>query len=255
MKTAGIDVGFDTVKAVIADDGRIIAKVIGEAGCIGRAENIEKLYNEALASAGLKPADIERVIATGIGKFSAGFADDHVSDAVAEANAAQYFHRGAASVVDIGADKTHVVILDDSGIREVVLNQKCMAGLGLILDVMANRLGFTLEEVSAMEANAGNGVTVNDGCVVFAELDSLEALNRGVPKEQVMSAVIDAVVYRINAILHDKIKPESNNTVLLGGVSANAAVVSRLKERSGINFIIPEDAVYGGAIGCALAAV
>ena len=255
MKTAGIDVGFDTIKVVIADDGKIVAKAIGEAGCMDRAANIEKLYNEALSSAGLKTADVDKVAATGIGKFSVGFADDRISDAVAQAKAARHFHEGAASVVDVGADKTHVVILENGGISEVVLNQKCMAGLGLMLDVMANRLGYTLEEVSGMEAIAGNGVAVNDGCPVFAELDSLEALNRGVPKEEVMNAVIDAAVYRINSILHDKIRPDSENTVLLGGVSANAALVSRLKERSGISFIVPEDAVYGGAIGCALAAV
>ena len=254
MKTAGIDVGFDTIKAVIVDDGKVVAKAAGEAGCIGRAGNIDKVYNDALESAGLKAGDISKVVAAGIGRFSVTFANDYISDAIAEANAARYFHSGAASVVDIGADKTHVVILEEGGVKEVVLNQKCMAGLGLLLDVMAYRLGYALDEVSGFSANADDSVRVNDGCPVFAELDSLEALNTGAPKAQVMSAVIDTVVYRVNSILHDKIKPDSGNTVLLGGVSANTAVVSRLKARSGIDFIIPEDALYGGAIGCALAA-
>ena len=254
MKTAGIDVGFDTVKIAIADDGNIIAKGIGEVGCIGRTQSIGSLYDNALASAGLQRSDVDKVVATGIGKFSVDFASDHISDATAQVKAARHFCGDAGSVVDIGADKTHVVVLDGDSIKEVVYNQKCMAGLGLILDAMANRLGYALDDLGGLDAQADAGVTVNDGCPVFAELDSLEALNRGAPKNQVMSAVIDTVVCRVNSILHDKVTPDKSKTVLLGGVSKNAAVVSRLKARSGVDFLVPEDAIYGSAIGCALVA-
>ena len=254
MYTAGIDVGFDSIKVAIVSDGKVVAKSCGETGCIGREENINSVYGTALASAGLTASDVGKTVATGIGKFSVKFAGDHVSDAIAEAKAARYFSGGATSVVDIGADKTHVVILDGEGIKEVVLNQKCMAGLGLLLDVVSNRLGYTLDEISGFGPDVGKDAYVNDGCPVFAELDSLEALNNAVPKEQVMGAVINSVVYRLNSIMHDKITPDKETTVLLGGVSRNAAVVNRLKTRSGVDFFIPDDAVYGSAIGCALIA-
>ena len=256
MKTAGIDVGFDMIKVAVMDDGKIVAKTIGEAGCIGREGNIDKLYGEALAAVGLKAEDIRKVVATGIGNFSVGFAADYISDAVADANAARFFFKGAASVVDVGADKTRLVTLDPDGdgIREAVQNQKCMAGLGLALDVISNRLGYTLDDISKFEAGADNGTIVNDGCPVFAELDSLEELNKGTPKEQVMGAVINSVIIRLNAILRDKVMPSKEKTVLLGGVSRNAAVISGLEARSGVKFMIPEDAVYGSAIGCALSA-
>ena len=252
VNTAGVDVGFDTIKVVIMADGKVIAKAIGEAGCIGREGNIEKIYGEALAAAGLDAGDIGKVTATGIGKFSVKFASDYVSDAVAEAEGARFFFKDAAFVVDIGADKTHVLTLEGDGVKEVVLNQKCMAGLGLLLDVMSQRLGYTLDEISKFEAGADKGTFVNDGCPVFAELDSLEELNKGTPKEQVMDAVINTVVVRLSSILRDKIMPSKDKTVLLGGVSRNAAVINRLKARSGVDFIIPDDAVYGSAIGCAL---
>ena len=252
MKTAGIDVGFDTIKVAVLDDGKVIAKSIGEAGCIGREDNIGKLYEEALAAACLKAGDIEGVTATGIGKFSVKFATSYISDAIAEANAARFFFESAASVVDIGADKTHVVILEGDGIKEVVLNQKCMAGLGLVLDVISHRLGYTLDDISKFKEGADKGTIVNDGCPVFAEMDSLEELNKGTPIEQVMGAVINSVVVRLSSILRDKVMPSKDKTVLLGGVSGNAAVISGLKARSGVDFIIPEDAVYGSAIGCAL---
>jgi predicted CoA-substrate-specific enzyme activase len=254
MKTVGIDVGFDTIKAAVMDDGKLLAKAACDAGCVGRDGNIDKLYSDVLAEAGLSSGDVDKVVATGIGKFSVKFAADHIADAVAIAKAAKFFFDGAVSVVDIGADKTHVVTLAGDGISEVVQNQKCMAGLGLLLDVMANRLGYTLDEVGAFGAGADGGVFVNDGCPVFAELDSLEALNKGKPRDKVMGAVINTVVYRLNSILRDKVMPDTKATVLLGGVSQNAAVVSGLKARSGVEFIIPEDAVFGGAIGCALIA-
>jgi len=255
MKTAGIDVGFDSIKIAVMADGKVLAKAADVSGSAGRADKIEKLYQGALASAGLKADDVEKVFATGIGRFDVKFAADHITDAIAEAKAAKYFFAGVTDVVDVGADQTRVVALDGDKFKEVTLNQKCMAGLGLALDVMADRLGYTLDEISKFPVGADKGVFVNDGCPVFAELDALEELNKGTPKDQVMGAVINTVVVRLNSILHDKVTPAKDTTVLLGGVSRNAAVVAGLKARSGVNFIIPEDAVYGGAIGCALAAV
>ncbi|MDR0490055.1 MAG: hypothetical protein LBH28_02245, partial [Oscillospiraceae bacterium] len=181
MNTAGIDVGFDTIKIAIMADGRIVAKATCDAGCIDREGNIDRLYAESLAAAGLASGDVGNVVAAGIGKYSVRFASDHISDAVAAAKAAKYFFNDTVSVVDVGADKTRVVTLDGDGIGEVVLNQKCMAGLGLVLDVMSHRLGYTLDEISGFEPGADKGTFVNDGCPVFAELDSLEELNNGTP--------------------------------------------------------------------------
>jgi len=254
MKTAGIDVGFDTIKVAIMTDGKIVARAAGEAGCIGREGNIYELYNSALDAAGIRPEEVEKVVATGIGRFSVKFAGEHVSDATALAKAATFFYEGASAAVDIGADQTLVVTIDGGRITEVVRNQKCMAGLGLILDVLATRLGYTLEEISQFQEGANKGTIVNDGCPVFAELDCLEELNKGTPKDQIMGAAINSVAVRLNAILRDKVMPGKDTTVLFGGVSRNTAVINALKLRSGVDFIIPEDAVYGSAVGCALLA-
>ena len=254
MKTAGIDVGFDTIKIAVMENGKILAKRIGDSGCADRSGMIAKLYQDALNSAGLKADDIEKTVATGIGKFDVKFAADHITDPVALAKAAKYCFAGATCVVDVGADQTRVVSFEGEQIKGIVVNQKCMAGLGLVLDVIADRLGYTLDEISRFSEGADKGVFVNDGCAVFAELDSLEELNKGTPKEQVMGAVINTVVVRLNSILRDKVTPAKDATVLFGGVSQNTAVINGLRARSGVNFIIPEDAVYGGAIGCALLA-
>jgi benzoyl-CoA reductase subunit D len=254
MITAGIDVGIESLKVVILKDGKVLARGIGLSGGANRAKIVEQVWSEALAAARLKPADIGKVIATGQGKNDVRFADDHVVEPVADARAARFLYPKATCVVDIGADQARVVTLGKDGITEVVMNQKCAAGLGIFLKSMARTLGMALDEMSGLSGNPAGGVTVNDGCAVFAEMDALGLLNRNVPRQDVARAVIEAVAVRINSILNDKIKPAKDATVLVGGLSRNKAVVNTLKRRSGINFVVPEDAEYAGALGAALLA-
>jgi benzoyl-CoA reductase subunit D len=108
--------------------------------------------------------------------------------------------------------------------------------------------------MSGLAGNPAGGLSVNDGCAVFAEMDALGLLSRNVPRQDVARAVIEAVAVRINAILNDKLKPARDTTVLVGGVSKNTAVVNALQRRSEIGFIIPEYPEYTGALGAALMA-
>jgi predicted CoA-substrate-specific enzyme activase len=253
MITAGIDVGLEYVKAVILRDGEVIARGEGLSGGANRARSAEKVWKNMLAKTKLPAGDIDRVIATGQGKLDVRFAQDNIVEPVADARAARFLYPGAKSVVDVGADQVRVVTLGDGdAITEVVMNQKCAAGLGILLESMARTLGITLDEMGKI--SGASNATVNDGCAVFAEMDALGLLNRNVPPKEVARAVIEAVAVRLNSILNDKVRPPKDATVLVGGVSKNTAVVSALRKRSGISFIIPEHAEYAGALGAALVA-
>jgi benzoyl-CoA reductase subunit D len=255
MITAGVDVGFENTKIVILDDGKIIAKSSSLSGGSGRARTAEKLWAETLQSAGLSKTDIAKVVATGQGKGDVFFADQNVTDAVADSRAARFVHPAATSVFDVGTDQARLVNLKDGdGIQEVVMNQKCMACLGLLLENTADRLEMTLDEIGALPVGVSAGKIVNDGCPVFAELDMLELLNDGVSKEQIAGAVVDMIAVRLNSILNDKIRPSKSTTVMIGGMTKSAAVVQALKARSEIDFIIPEAAEYGAAMGAAMIA-
>jgi benzoyl-CoA reductase subunit D len=255
MITTGIDVGLESIKAVVLRDGTIVGKAKGLAGGAGRSKAAEAVYLDALKAAGISPADVNKVVSTGAGKYDVAAANDCIVEPVADAKAARFLFPQATSVVDIGADQIRVVTLGEGDtITEVVLNQKCAGGLGMFLTFMARRLGMSIEELGGLEEPAGKGVVVNDGCSVFAELDALSLLNRGVPVKQVAGAVLDAVVVRMNSVLDDKVRPSKETTVLIGGLTKNAAVTERLKVRSGIRFLIPADADYGTALGAALIA-
>jgi predicted CoA-substrate-specific enzyme activase len=255
MITAGVDSGLMNTKVVILDDGTVVAKASGSSGGAHRSKSIENIWHQSLKEAGLDASDVQQVVATGQGKTDVFFADKAVVDAVADARAARFLYPDSTAVVDVGADQTRVVALGDGNkINETVTNQKCMAGLGLILEIVADRLGMSFAEISLIDSEAGKNTPVNDGCPVFAEQGALELLNRGVGKADVIGAVTDVVAIRINSILHDKFYPDKEKTVLFGGIAKNDAVVSRLKLRSGIDFLIPEDSEYGAALGAAVIA-
>jgi predicted CoA-substrate-specific enzyme activase len=256
MITGGIDVGIETLKAVILKDGQIVARGIAFSGGGHRAKSVEQVWNETLQAARLSSPDIERVVATGQGKKDVHFATSCVVEPVADARVARFLYPKATSVVDIGADQTRVVTLGDGGsIQEVVLNQKCSAGLGIFLKFMARKLDMTLDEMSRISLSDNFDIVVNDGCAVFAELDALSLLNRNLAREDVARAIIEAVAVKVNSILNDKLKPLPNTTLMIGGVSRNTALVKVLQKRSGINFLVPDRSDIAGALGAALIAM
>jgi len=255
MITAGVDVGLKNIKVVILDDGKIVAKGIGKSEGVIRPQSIEAVWSEALAEAGLKESDIVKTVATGQGKYDVDFADKNVTDVVAIARGARWFFPEAAFVMDAGADQTRIAVLGEGNeVKSFVTNQKCMAGLGLLLDIAADRLGMTIDGISALPQGASAGTVVNDGCPVFAEQGMLELLNDGAEKEKIAGAIVDMVAIRLQSILNDKEHPGKHDTVLFGGVAKNKAVVCGLESLSGIEFLIPEEAEYGAAAGAAVIA-
>jgi CoA-substrate-specific enzyme activase, putative len=253
MLTAGVDIGLEYIKIVVLKDGEIAAKGIDYSGGAHRAENMKKLWNKVLSSAGYEDADIVRTVSTGQGKIDADFSCKSVVEPVAAARAARYSFPSAVAIMDIGAFQTRLVVLgEENRIEKVVLNQKCMSGLGLLIEIAADRLEMSLEEISALESK-GEAV-LNDGCAVFAEQGMLEMLNDNVPCEIVADAVLRAVSVRLHSILNDKEKPQTEATILIGGVAKNKALVRILSERTGIDFLVPAWSEYGCAVGAALIA-
>jgi predicted CoA-substrate-specific enzyme activase len=255
MITAGIDVGVDSVKVVVLKDGKVVARSGTSSGGADRGASAEKAFKEALAAAGIKPAEVKKVVATGQGKNDAHVAAQRVVEPVADARGARYLYPSARAVLDVGADQMRLVIMDDAGkIEEAVLNQKCAAGIGVFLQSISRRMGLSLEEMGRMTGKAADQVIVNDSCAVFAGLDSIALLQDETPAGDIAQAVHEAMAARINAMLNDKVLPPKNSTVMVGGVAKNEGIVKALKKRSGVKFMIPDQPEYAGALGAALIA-
>jgi len=255
MITGGIDIGIEAAKAVVLKDGRVMSRSSASSGGSDRGASAEKVWHEALKSAGLQASDVQKVVATGQGKYDVQFAAEQVVEPVAAARAAQFLYPSARAVVDAGADQVRLVILDASGkIDEVVLNQKCAAGIGIFLRSVARRLGLSLEEIGRMKGSKTAGLSVNDSCAVFAELDAMALAQDEIPTAQIVQAIREAMATRINSVLNDKVVPGKDTTVLVGGLAKNEGIVKALEKCSGIKFMIPDQPEFAGALGAALIA-
>ena len=253
MITAGIDMGLETVKAVIVEDGKILGRAKGLSGGAKRASAAEAALTEALKEAGLGRDKVEKIVATGKGKFDLPFADVKVSEPMTTARAARHLCPEATTAVDVGADETVVVTLGkDKPVLEMAINEKCAAGIGTLLRTMARRLELSLEEMSALPPKAQDAPAVNDGCAVFAELDALSLLNRGATPQEVAVAVTDAAAVRACMTINDITNPAMDAVALFGGVALNAAFVQALKAYAKADLVVPPDAEYAGALGAAL---
>ena len=255
MITGGIDVGIENIKAVVLQDGKVAGRGTGHSGGANRGRHAEEVWQAALKAAGVSASAVDKIVATGQGKYDVDFAQHRVVEPLADARAAKFLFPQARSVVDLGADQVRVVSFDDKGgIREVALNAKCGAGIGLFLESMARTLGMTTEEMAASDSAAPAPAAVSDSCCVFGELDAIALIHANAPRTQIVEAVHAAAATRINSVLNEKIKPEQSNTVLVGGLSRSSGLVKALEKRSGISFLRPAEAEYAGALGAALIA-
>ena len=249
MITAGIDVGLEITKAVVLKDGKVAGKASGPSGGVGRPAAIQAIYDKALKEAGVSASDVAKVISTGKGKFDVAFAADQLTEVLAAAKAARLASPDVTTAIDIGADETVVVTVDGDKVKEFVINQKCSAGLGLLLEKIGDRFDMTIEQVAALEGPSA--LTVNEGCIVCMDLDAISLASQGKDLKEIVKALNVACAWRANATLNDIYKPAKGCVVLMGGMVKNAAFVNALEKISGIKFVKHPDPEYAGAIGAA----
>ena len=252
MITGGIDVGLEYTKAVVMKDGRVVGKAIGLSGGAKRPDTIQQVYDEALKAAGERSSNVNKVFATGKGKYDVSFANDILAEVTVAVQAAKMTKSEATMVIDVGADEIVVATMDGEKTKEFVLNQKCAAGLGLFLEKMAERFDMTIDELSAIEGSLT--VAVNDGCVVFAELDALSLANRGTCVKEIGKALNEACAWRTAATFNDIYMQAKECVVMIGGLAKNSAFLNALERITGVKFVIPDDPMFALAIGAAFLA-
>ena len=254
MIIAGIDVGIENTKVAVLKDDIVIGRSTISTGGADRPGQVQKAYEDALSAAGVGAGDVEKVVATGKGKFDVAFAAEVFTEMIAAARAAKYYFPEATSVMSVGADETLAAVLGDARpVGEFALNQKCTAGLGTFLTYLVQRLGMTIEQAGASDGpDAG---VMNDGCVVFSELDALSLMNNGAAPEAIMATAIRAAATRAATVLSDLTASPGTATVLFGGLTKNPAFVKALEKFCGKKFLIPEYAEFGGAVGAAICGV
>lgn len=252
MITAGLDLGTQSVKAVILKDGEVVSRSQVFSG-FDPAKAAEQALDEALKKAKMTLNDLDHITATGSGMALATNSNSTISMMGADAKAGVYLFPIARTIIDVGAEEARAVKCDEKGIMvEFVLNERCAAGAGTFIEAMARALEVKLEDMGPLSLKAERASPINASCVIFGESDVVTLIHRQESKPEIARAVFDAMADRISSMVHRLgVNPE---VVLIGGVAKDVGFVASLKRKLGIDISIPEYPEFAGALGAALTA-
>jgi predicted CoA-substrate-specific enzyme activase len=248
----GVDIGASRAKLVLLDGRRqVVAKAIRSSG-IDYVATAEGCLSEALASAGLARSDISRSVSTGYGRDNVAWADGTMTEIACHGKGAYHHFRRPMTVVDIGAQDSKVIHLDDRGRRTgFKMNRKCAAGTGAFLEEIAYRLDLPLADLNALAERSTKDVTLGSFCTVFAATEVLEKIRAGQRVEDIVKGAYHSVVKRV--IEMDAIQ---GALVLTGGVVAHHPLFVKLAEGAfQTPALVPPDPQFVGALGAALLAL
>lgn len=249
MITAGIDIGSLTAKCALMRGGELIAyRIIRVSPDL--EETARKVFEETLRAAGIEKEEVGRVIATGYGRNKVIFADKKVTEISCHAKGALYFIPTAKTVVDIGGQDSKVIAIENGRVVEFVMNDKCAAGTGRFLEVMAAALNLKVEELGDVAEKAEKATKISSTCTVFAESEVISHLASGEKVEDIVAGIHEAIASRIAAMARRvKIEPD---IVLTGGVAKNRAMKKALEREFGMEIKLPPEPQIVGAVGAAL---
>jgi predicted CoA-substrate-specific enzyme activase len=252
MISAGVDVGAQNTKVAILSDGAILSCSIVVSG-MDAQRALSRAFTEALGRAGIQKQAIDVVGVTGMGKEIVPSANSVTSSSTAGARGAQFFLPSARTVIDIGAEQSQVLALDElSHVLEAVRNEKCAAGAGAFLEEMASIVQVPVEEFGALSLRSGNQIYMNSHCVVFAESEVVSLLRNGAAIEDVAYAVNDAIAARTFSMISGI--PVKRDILFIGGVARNKGIVRSLSRRLEKPIIVPPEPGIVSAVGAAVIA-
>ena len=246
----GVDIGSTATKVAVVDAvGELVRTELMPTG-FSSVDAAERAHEAMIRRD--SPFVSSRVVATGYGRVAVPYADKVVTEITCHGRGAARLFGPDGTVIDVGGQDTKVIRLRGGRVFKFVMNDKCAAGTGRFLEVMADRLGVSHDELAAL-ARAGEPTQISSMCTVFAESEVISLVGRGEPRENIARGVIESVVGRVAALVGS-----SGGTApyfLTGGLCDNEYVVERLGEKLGAPVATCPEARYAGALGAALMAL
>ncbi len=238
-----------TKVAIIDEDEKIRSRVIGPTGAEHR-RLANKVMEAALEQANLPFSEISYVIATGYGRINVPFADRQITELSCHARGVVSFFPSVRTALDIGGQDAKGLKLKDGKLINFVMNDRCAAGTGRFLEVIANTLGLKLEELGDISLKSTNRVSIANTCTVFAQQEVASRISEGVPIEDIVAGLHEAIASRAVSMMRVlKIEPD---VVFTGGVAKNIGVVKAVRDNLECEVFVPEDPLISGALGAAL---
>ncbi len=251
---AGIDSGSTSTDVVIIDrDKNIIAQSILPTGA-GAASGADRALDEALAQAGLSRSDINATVTTGYGRTAIKLGDQSITEITCHAKGAYFLDPSVRTIIDIGGQDSKVIRLDENGnVTNFVMNDKCAAGTGRFLELMARTLELSLDDMSRLGLEWKEDVTISSMCTVFAESEVVSLIAENRTPADIIHGLNRSVATKTCALCRRVGGEESY--MMTGGVSKNRGVVSEIEKILGVKLHISDKAQLNGALGAALFAL
>jgi (R)-2-hydroxyacyl-CoA dehydratese activating ATPase len=252
MLTVGIDVGSISAKAAVVKTGELVGTRVILTGYNSRNAGVN-VFEELLAELGIKRTTVDRVVATGYGRNSVDFADKAVTEITCHAAGAHFQEPAVRSVIDIGGQDSKAIALDGAGrVRDFAMNDKCAAGTGRFLEVMARALEVDLDAFGEMSLQADKPAAISSLCTVFAESEVISLIAKGERRKNIIAGIHESIGARVVAMANRVGLAEP--VMMTGGVAKNVGVVRALENKAGKAIRVSEFAQVNGAIGAALIA-
>lgn len=248
---AGIDSGSTSTDVVILNkDKEIVTGIILPTGA-GAAIGAERALEEALKDANLQREDIDALVTTGYGRTAIQEGDKSITEITCHARGAHYLNPEVRTVVDIGGQDSKVIRLDETGaVVNFVMNDKCAAGTGRFLEMMARTMEMTLDKMSVTGLQYDEDITISSMCTVFAESEVVSLIAQNKKTDDIVHGLNKAVAAK-TASLAKRVGGE-DKYMMTGGVSKNQGLVRTLEEKLGTELVISDKAQLCGALGAAL---
>lgn len=245
----GIDIGSTATKVVVLHDAAIAERFILPTGWSSKETAGE--VSRRLAASGYPVDEEMKVIATGYGRISVEYASKTVTEISCHGRGGYALMGRNCTVVDIGGQDTKIITVENGMASTFLMNDKCSAGTGKFLEIMANRLGVGLTELFDL-AEKGEPLAISSMCTVFAESEVISHIGAGERRENIAAGVVESVVNKVAGLcLRHQIK---DDVILTGGLCECTYLVNRLSEKIKAPVYANPMGRYAGALGAALIA-
>jgi (R)-2-hydroxyacyl-CoA dehydratese activating ATPase len=253
MICGGIDAGSRSIKAVLfeTERRRVLASRIADQG-IDPQRLASDLFDRVLGDAQVDRSRVAAVVATGYGRNAVRFADTTFTEITCHARGVHHLAADARTIIEIGGQDSKTIALEDDGrVRDFSMNDRCAAGTGRFLEMLAARLGVTWDELAALGAQSKRPTPISSVCVVFAETEIIGLLAEGSPAPDIVAGVQNAIASRVCTLAGRSVQPPVYFT---GGVAQQPGMVRALGEVLSCPLRVVPSPQYTGALGAALLA-
>jgi len=250
----GVDIGSLTAKTVVVDGDRRIVSYHVVQGMIVDEEAALQSLERSLQDGGVGREEVGFLVTTGYGRTMVDFGDKNLTEISCHARGARFLLPSVRTVIDIGGQDSKVIALDPQGrVANFSMNDKCAAGTGRFLEVMAQALSVELSKMGELSLTSASPPAISSMCTVFAESEVISLRARGCPIPDIVAGIHEAIGRRMTSLV--KHVGLTEPVLMSGGVAKNQGVVRVLERLLGVKITVPGEPQIVGALGAGLFAL